>query len=92
MACAYRDLDTSGIPHASTLVRIAMQLGGAFGTAVLAIVLHAGMSAQPSGTAGLVAALDGAFAWTAAFTAIAMVCAGVLPGGRAGQAIGGETA
>jgi len=82
MACAYRDLDATAIPHASTLVRIAMQLGGAFGTAALAVVLHAGMRTHGVGTAGQVAAFDGAFAWTAGLTALAMVCSVFLPAGR----------
>lgn len=92
MACAYRDMDASGIPHASTLVRIAMQLGGAFGTAALAVVLHAGMRAHPAGIAGRISAFDGAFAWTAAFTALAMVCSVFLPGGRGGLSLGEEEA
>ena len=88
MACAYRDLDPSGIPHASTLVRIAMQLGGAFGTAALAVILHAGMRAHPTGITGQVAAFDAAFAWTAAFAALAMVCAAFLPGALPHQQVG----
>lgn len=92
MACAYRDMDASGIPHASTLVRIAMQLGGAFGTAALAVILHAGMRAHPAGIAGRISAFDGAFAWTAGFTVLALVGAAFLPGGRGGQAIGAEEA
>lgn len=49
MVGAYQGLDHARVPHASTTVRIAQQLGGSFGTAVLAAVLaHGGFSDRKS--------------------------------------------
>jgi EmrB/QacA subfamily drug resistance transporter len=80
MATAYLGLDRAEIPHASIITRTAQQIGGSFGTAVLAVVLqrtivtHAG-----EGLAGRATAFDVAFWWSIGFTAIAVVIALRLP-------------
>ncbi|MEU0212200.1 MDR family MFS transporter [Streptomyces canus] len=67
---AYRHLSPDRLPHASAAVRIVQQLGGSFGTAVLAAVLaHGGFSS--------------AFAWSTAFTILAALVGLRLPIGVA---------
>jgi len=39
MAAAYLGLAPSQVPHSSTVTRISQQIGGAFGTAILAMIL-----------------------------------------------------
>ena len=39
MALGFRGLERSKVPHASIITRIAQQVGGSFGTAVLAVIL-----------------------------------------------------
>jgi predicted MFS family arabinose efflux permease len=73
MVGAFGGLTGAQIPHASTLTRIAQQLGGSVGTAVLAVVLQAGSGAGPA------AAFDGAFRWAVALSALAVVPALLLP-------------
>lgn len=68
MAVAFVGLERSEVPHASILTRIAQQLGGSFGTAVLAVILAATHS------------FDRAFWWTVGFTALAVVLSFLLPG------------
>jgi len=77
MASSYRDLQPAQVSHGSVLVRIAMQLGGAFGTAALAVILHLGLHAS----AGPVAYAQG-FAWCAGFAALAVLWTLRLPSGR----------
>ena len=47
MAGAYRDLGHAQIPDASTVTRIAQQVGASFGTAVLAAILAGQLAAHP---------------------------------------------
>lgn len=68
MSAAYVGLDHDEVPHASIINRVAQQLGGSFGVAVLAVILHR------SG------AFDQAFWWATGFTAIAVVLSLILPG------------
>ena len=49
MAVAYLGLDKAEIAHASVLTRTAQQIGGSFGTAVLAVILESSVAAQPRG-------------------------------------------
>ncbi|MCT9080762.1 MDR family MFS transporter [Streptomyces fulvoviolaceus] len=67
---AYQGLSPDRIPHGSTTVRIVQQLGGSFGTAVLAAVL-----AQGHGTS----AFPHAFLWSTAFTVVAAAVGLCLP-------------
>jgi EmrB/QacA subfamily drug resistance transporter len=68
MAVAFVGLQRSQIPHASILTRIAQQVGGSFGTAVLAVILAATHS------------FDHAFWWATGFTALAVAVSLLLPG------------
>lgn len=74
MAAAYVDLDRAQVPHASIITRTAQQIGGSFGTAVLAVILEQAMQAT-----GLSAAFGQSFGWTIGFTLIALVAAFWLP-------------
>jgi EmrB/QacA subfamily drug resistance transporter len=78
MAVAYNGLEHHEIPDASILTRVAQQLGGSFGTAVLATILAGGTAAAQS-HADLAGAFHEAFWWAIAFTAIATVIGFVLP-------------
>ena len=68
MAVAFIGLERSAVPHASILTRIAQQIGGSFGTAVLAVILAATHS------------FDQAFWWAVGFTGVAVVLSFWLPG------------
>ncbi|GAA4248392.1 DHA2 family efflux MFS transporter permease subunit [Dactylosporangium darangshiense] len=71
MTAAYEGLERSAVPHASSATRIAQQVGGAFGAAVLAVILqHQGGSA---------AAFRHSFWWAAGFTLLAVAPALLLP-------------
>ncbi|MFD0683267.1 MDR family MFS transporter [Actinomadura fibrosa] len=78
MVGAFDGLDRARIPHASSTSRIMQQLGGSFGTAVLAAILQSQLSGHP-GPSGQVTAFDRTFWWTVAFTALALVPALALP-------------
>ncbi|UOE42809.1 MDR family MFS transporter [Agromyces larvae] len=79
MSVAYVGIERSDVPHASILTRLAQQVGGAFGTAILAVILEAGiMSAHTP--VEVAAAFDGAFWWAVGFTVVATAVAFVLPG------------
>ncbi|ROQ36594.1 EmrB/QacA subfamily drug resistance transporter [Frondihabitans sp. PhB188] len=75
MSVGFTGLDRAEIPHGSTITRLAQQLGGAFGTAVLAVVL-----AEASSSASPAAAFQHAFWWAIGFTALGMIVAVILPG------------
>jgi EmrB/QacA subfamily drug resistance transporter len=76
MAVAYLGLDKSEIAHASVLTRTAQQLGGSFGTAVLAVILE---SAAASHHGDLTAAFQVAFWWSVGFAALAAALSFWLP-------------
>ena len=65
-AGAFEGLPRTSVPDASSVTRIMQQVGGSFGTAVLAVIL-AGHSFQPT------------FWWSVAFTALAVLPAAMLP-------------
>ncbi|MEP9384873.1 MDR family MFS transporter [Nocardioides sp. KR10-350] len=75
MTVAYVGLERSEVPDASIITRIAQQLGGSFGTAVLAVILESAAKGGPLATA-----FDHAFWWATAFTLAATALAVVLPG------------
>ena len=82
MAGAFQGLDRPQIPHASSLTRIMQQVGGAFGAAVLAVILASQASAQAAhGATGLATAFGHTFWWCIGFTALAFV-PGLLLAGR----------
>jgi MFS family permease len=81
MAAAYLGLRPSQVPHASIATRITMQLGGAFGAAVIAMILQAQIAAHASGgLVGLATAFDNSFWWSLGLTALAIIPALFLPG------------
>ncbi len=80
MATAYLGLRPEQVPHASTVTRISQQIGGAFGTAILAMILTTQLHAHAdSGLPGQAAAFGTAFWWSLGFTIIAIVPALALP-------------
>ena len=79
MSVAFVGLDRADVPHASILTRIAQQIGGSFGTAVLAVILS-GAAVGVTSASGAVHAFDVAFWWAVGFTAVAVVVSFALPG------------
>jgi EmrB/QacA subfamily drug resistance transporter len=75
MTVAYVDIPRTDMPHASAITRIVQQLGGAFGTALIAVLLQDGLAAGHP-----VAAFDSAFWATVAITLAAAIAALILPG------------
>lgn len=73
VASAFHGLDGPQIPHASVISRSAQQIGGAFGSAVLAVILTTQLDA------GRIHAYHAAFWSSIAFTLIAVVVAFWLP-------------
>jgi EmrB/QacA subfamily drug resistance transporter len=79
MVASYIGLDKQQIPHSSVLTRAAQQIGGSFGTAVLAVILEEAIAGHP---AALVDAFHVAFWWSAGFSAVAMLLSLWLPGAQ----------
>jgi EmrB/QacA subfamily drug resistance transporter len=69
MVGAFTGLPKAKVPDATTGTRIMQQVGGSFGTAVLAMILSGG-------------SYHAAFWWSVGFTALALVPALLLPGRR----------
>jgi EmrB/QacA subfamily drug resistance transporter len=78
MAASYVGLDRAQIPHSSVLTRTAQQIGGSFGTAVLAVILERSVSGSGPGAA--VSGFHVAFWWAAGFSLVATVPCLWLPG------------
>jgi EmrB/QacA subfamily drug resistance transporter len=78
MSVAFVGLQRHEVPHASTITRLTQQLGGAFGTATLAIILEAAASGGSNPT-DFAHAFDVAFWWAVGFTAIAIGVCLALP-------------
>jgi EmrB/QacA subfamily drug resistance transporter len=74
MVGAYDGLPKHRIPHASTITRIAQQLGGSFGTAILALTLVRQLTAHPAPTA-----YAHTFTLALCLTALALLPALLLP-------------
>jgi hypothetical protein len=79
MAVAYLGLDRQQIAHSSVLTRTTQQLGGSFGTAVLAIILEDAVTAHPG---RLPAAFGVAFWWSVTFSLLAVLLSLWLPGAQ----------
>ena len=79
MAVAYLGLDRQQIAHSSVLTRTTQQLGGSFGTAVLAVILEDAVTAHPG---RLPAAFGVAFWWSVAFSLLAVLLSLWLPGAQ----------
>jgi EmrB/QacA subfamily drug resistance transporter len=79
MVASYIGLDRQQIPHSSVLTRTAQQIGGSFGTAVLAVILEGAIAAHP---ATLGDAFHVAFWWSAGFSGVAVLLSLWLPGAQ----------
>jgi EmrB/QacA subfamily drug resistance transporter len=75
MAVGFVGLQRDEMPHASIITRIAMQIGGAVGVAVLAVILQAAIT-----SVGPVQAFHQSFWWAVGFTGLAVVLSFLLPG------------
>ncbi len=75
MMVAFVGLPTQDVPHASIIVRIAQQIGGSVGVALLAVIL----ATTATATGSMTTAFDTAFWWTVGFTALALVLTFALP-------------
>jgi EmrB/QacA subfamily drug resistance transporter len=78
---AYVDLRRDEMPQASAITRIVQQLGGAFGVALVAVILTAAAT-QTNPEAGF----EAAFWWTIGMTVAAAVTALLLPSRGSGKA------
>jgi MFS family permease len=78
-AAAFVGLSQDEIPPASIITRIAQQVGGSFGVAVLAVILDAALRHQNT-HANPAAPFDQAFWWAVGFTALALLLSLTLPG------------
>src|SRR5580658_1387081 len=79
LVAAYVGLDKEQIPHSSVLTRTAQQIGGSFGTAVLAVILEGAIAAHHGSLAD---AFHVAFLWSAGFSAVAVLLSLWLPGAQ----------
>ncbi len=77
MAVAFLGLAKQQIAHSSVVTRTVQQVGGSFGTAVLAVILSSAIAARHSAAA----AFDIAFWWATGFSALAVLLALWLPAG-----------
>jgi MFS family permease len=78
MTASYVGLARAEIGHASVLTRIAQQVGGSFGTAVLAVVLE--QSVAGAGPGAVVSGFHVAFWWATGFSLLATALCVWLPG------------
>jgi EmrB/QacA subfamily drug resistance transporter len=79
MVAGYIGLDKQQIPHSSVLTRTAQQVGGSFGTAVLAVILENAIAAHHG---ALAAGFHIAFWWSVGFSAVAVLLSLWLPGAQ----------
>jgi EmrB/QacA subfamily drug resistance transporter len=75
-------LDKQEIPHSSVLTRMAQQVGGSFGSTVLAVILTSSVASHHG---NLVGAFTVAFWWSVGFSAVAVLLSLWLPGKPARQ-------
>ncbi|WP_337005435.1 MULTISPECIES: MDR family MFS transporter [unclassified Microbacterium] len=78
MSVAFVGLERDEVPHASIITRLAQQIGGAFGTAILAVILESANEGAGS-IAELAAGFDTAFWWAVGFTVVAIAVCFTLP-------------
>jgi len=79
MVAGYIGLNKQQIPHSSVLTRTTQQIGGSFGTAVLAVILEAAIAAHHG---ALNDAFHIAFWWSVGFSAVAVLLSLWLPGAQ----------
>jgi EmrB/QacA subfamily drug resistance transporter len=77
MAVAFLGLDKRQIAHSSVVTRTVQQIGGSFGTAVLAVILSAAITAHHG---RLASGFHIAFWWATGFSALAVLLSLWLPG------------
>jgi EmrB/QacA subfamily drug resistance transporter len=82
MAVAYIGLDRQQIAHSSVLTRTTQQIGGSFGTAVLAVILESAVTGHGG---NLPAAFGIAFWWSVGFSLLAVLLSCWLPGAQREQ-------
>ncbi|TDV49681.1 MDR family MFS transporter [Actinophytocola oryzae] len=78
MTASYVGLDRAQIAHSSVLTRTAQQIGGSFGTAVLAVILEQSISG--TGSDAVVSGFHTAFWWATGFSLVATALCVWLPG------------
>lgn len=78
MTGAYFGLERDEVPHASIITRVALQLGGSFGVAVLAVILTSNAAGATSAE-DVAHAFDVAFWWAIGFTVLAVGLSFLLP-------------
>lgn len=79
MALAFRGLDRADVPDGSIISRIATQLGGSFGVAVLVAILGGG-AGTAEGAEQAAGAFRQSFWWAVGFAAMGTLFALLLPG------------
>jgi EmrB/QacA subfamily drug resistance transporter len=79
MSVAYQDVPPTGIQHATMNTRIVQQVGGSFGTAIVAVALQSLLAH------GTTRAFHGAFWWAIGITVAALVPAVALPADKPGK-------
>ncbi|GLX04265.1 MDR family MFS transporter [Microbispora sp. NBRC 16548] len=79
MTSAYEGLARDRVPHASVITRTLQQIGGSFGTAVLAVVLDSELARHPGGSPDAAAAFGHTFWWSVGFTVLALAVSAWLP-------------
>ena len=85
MAGAFREVQPKEVPDASTITRIVQQIGGSFGTTVLAVILAQGLQAHDVTAAARASAFGTAFSWAIGFTVVALLPASFLPSVKIGH-------
>ena len=80
MTAAFIGLDRPEVPHASIITRIAQQVGGSFGVALLAVILDGALAHTTGNISSSATAFDQAFWWATGFTGLAMLLCLALPG------------
>jgi MFS family permease len=80
VAAAFRGLEKTAVPRASTSIRIMQQLGASFGSAALFIVIAHQLTAHAHTAAGLAAAFSATFWRVLAFSGVMLIPVLFLPG------------
>ena len=91
MSVAYVGLERTEVAHASIITRLVQQIGGAFGVALLAVILEA-TTGGANNLADLAHGFDVAFWWAVGFTVVAILVCPVLPARPATRASAGKGA
>ena len=87
MGGAFVGLSREEIPAAASISRVAQQVGGSIGTAVLVVILQRAVAGSHT-AADLASGFGDAFWWAAAFTAAAVPLCLLLPGKAATESQG----